>query len=71
MAMKANSAHGPDGLPVAFFQKFWDRIQAVIMPMLQEFYIGTLVMSRLNFGVITLIPKVLGPQISANLGRLR
>jgi hypothetical protein len=31
------------------------------MPMFQEFYIGTLVMSRLNFGVITLIPKIVGP----------
>ena len=30
------------------------------MPMFQEFYIGTLVMSRLNFGVVTLIPKVVG-----------
>ena len=30
------------------------------MPMFQEFYTGTLVMSRLNFGVITLIPKVVG-----------
>jgi hypothetical protein len=28
--------------------------------MFQEFYIGTLVMSRLNYGVITLIPKVVG-----------
>jgi hypothetical protein len=30
------------------------------MPMFQEFYAGTLAMSRLNFGVITLIPKVVG-----------
>jgi hypothetical protein len=30
------------------------------MPMFQEFYIGILVMSRLNFGVITLIPKIVG-----------
>jgi hypothetical protein len=28
--------------------------------MFQEFYTGTLVMSHLNFGVITLIPKVVG-----------
>jgi hypothetical protein len=58
--MKADSAPGLDGIPVIFFQKIWERIQAVIMPMLQEFYIGTLVMSRLNFGVITLIPKIVG-----------
>jgi hypothetical protein len=30
------------------------------MPMFQEFYTGTLVMSRLNYGVIMLIPKVVG-----------
>jgi hypothetical protein len=32
----------------------------MIMPMFQEFYIGTLVMSWLNFGVITLILKIVG-----------
>jgi hypothetical protein len=58
--MKACSAPGPDGLPVVFFQKFWDHLKTVIMPMFQEFYTGTLVMSRLNFGVINLIPKVTG-----------
>jgi hypothetical protein len=47
-----------NGLPVIFFQKFWEKIQAVIMPMFQEFYIETLDMSRLNYGVITLIPKI-------------
>jgi hypothetical protein len=60
MEMKVDSTPGPDGIPIIFFQKFWERIQAVIMPMFQEFYIGTLVMSRLNFGVITLIPKIVG-----------
>ena len=33
MGMKANSAPGPDGLPVSFLQKFWGCIEAVIMPM--------------------------------------
>ena len=60
MEMKANSAPGPDGLPVIFFQKFWEDIKAVLMPTFQEFYIGTLVMSRLNFGMVTLIHKIVG-----------
>ncbi|KAK1618982.1 hypothetical protein QYE76_024499 [Lolium multiflorum] len=58
--MKASSAPGPDGLPVVFFQKFWAKLQETIMPMFQEFYVGTLDMGRLNYGVITLIPKVVG-----------
>jgi hypothetical protein len=68
MGMKSNSAPGPDGFPVVFFQRFWEKIQAAILPMFQEFYVGTLDMGRLNFGVITLIPKLVGPRISANLG---
>ncbi|KAE8786138.1 hypothetical protein D1007_40041 [Hordeum vulgare] len=59
-SMKACSAPGPDGLPVIFFQRFWETMRPVIMPMFQEFYIGTLHMGRINFGVIDLIPKVVG-----------
>ncbi|XP_071677031.1 uncharacterized protein [Lolium perenne] len=58
--MKPSSAPGLDGLPVVFFQKFWAKLQETIMPMFQEFYVGTLDMGRLNYGVITLIPKVVG-----------
>ena len=57
-SMKVGSAPGPDGLSVAFFQKFWTVIHPVVMPLFHEFYIGTLDMVRLNFGVITLIPKI-------------
>ena len=60
MEMKANSAPGPDGLPVVFFKTFWDEMKGLIMPMFQEFYIGTLVISRLNFGVVTLFPEIVG-----------
>ncbi|KAE8767138.1 putative NOT transcription complex subunit VIP2 [Hordeum vulgare] len=59
-SMKACSAPGPDGLPVIFFHRFWETMRPVIMPMFQEFYIGTLDMGRINFGVIALIPKVVG-----------
>jgi hypothetical protein len=53
-SMKAGSAPGPDSLPVAFFQKFWNVLKPVIMPMFHKFYIGTFDMSHINFGVITL-----------------
>ncbi|XP_020193058.1 uncharacterized protein [Aegilops tauschii subsp. strangulata] len=58
-SMKACSAPGPDGLPVVFFQKFWEILRPVIMPMFHEFYIA-LDMARINYGVISLIPKVVG-----------
>ena len=51
---------GPDGLPVAFFQKFWTVIHPVVMPLFHEFYIGSLDMSCLNYAIISLIPKVFG-----------
>ena len=47
-------------MTVALFQKFWNVLKRVIMPMFHEFYIGTFDMARINFGVITLIPKVVG-----------
>ncbi|KAE8806951.1 putative NOT transcription complex subunit VIP2 [Hordeum vulgare] len=59
-SIKACSAPGPDGLPVIFFQRFWETMRLVIMPTFQEFFIGTLVMGRINFGVVALIPKVVG-----------
>ncbi|KAE8819993.1 hypothetical protein D1007_02175 [Hordeum vulgare] len=59
-SMKACLAQGPDGLPVVFFQKLWEILCPVIMPMFHEFYIGTLDMGRINFGAIALIPKVVG-----------
>ncbi|KAE8767428.1 hypothetical protein D1007_61195 [Hordeum vulgare] len=58
--MKACSAPGPDGLLVVFFQRFWETMRPVIMPMFHEFYIGTLDMGRINFGAIALIPKLVG-----------
>ncbi|KAE8791846.1 Heparanase-like protein 2 [Hordeum vulgare] len=59
-SMKAWSAPGPDGLPVVFFQRFWEALRPIIMPMFHEFYIGTLDMGRIYYGVIALIPKVVG-----------
>ncbi|KAE8790032.1 hypothetical protein D1007_35712 [Hordeum vulgare] len=59
-SMKACSAPGSDGLPVVFFERFWENLCPLIKPIFHEFYIGTLDMGRINFGVISLIPKVVG-----------
>lgn len=58
MEMKVNSAPGPNGFSVTFFQKFWDITQGDLMCMFQDFWEGQLDIKRLNFGVITLVPKI-------------
>ena len=58
--MNSASAPGPDGLPVAFFKTFWPTIKHEVMALFEEFYSGTMDLGRLNYGVVTLIPKVPG-----------
>jgi hypothetical protein len=56
--LKHNSALGPDGLPAEFFQEFWDTIKNEIWNMCDDFTKGMLDTERLNYGLVTLIPKV-------------
>jgi hypothetical protein len=56
----AEGAPGPDGLSFLFFQKFWDIIKNDIISLFQDFYTGDLDLTRLNFALLTLIPKELG-----------
>jgi hypothetical protein len=56
--LKHNSAPGPDGLPAEFFQDFWDIIKKEIWNLCDDFSKGILDIERLNYGLITLIPKV-------------
>jgi hypothetical protein len=49
---------GPDGLPFLFYQKFWDSIKDDLYNMFLEFHRGGLDLFRLNFAMLTLIPKV-------------
>uniref|UniRef100_A0A0A9H5S4 Reverse transcriptase domain-containing protein n=1 Tax=Arundo donax TaxID=35708 RepID=A0A0A9H5S4_ARUDO len=56
--MEVNKAAGPDSIPVEFFQKCWDIIKEDIIKLFQGFYDGTLDVSHLNYGIITLLPKV-------------
>jgi hypothetical protein len=59
-SMKVDLAPGPDGLPVAFFKRFWGILKGPILGMLNDFALGRVDVSRLNFGILTLIPKVKG-----------
>jgi hypothetical protein len=53
--MEKNTAPGPDHMPVEFYQSGWEIIK---QDMLQEFGAHKLQVERLNYGVITLIPKL-------------
>ena len=56
--MEHNKAPSPDGFPAEFYQKFWNTIKGDLMQMFHDLYAGDLPLFSLNFGVITLIPKV-------------
>ncbi|WVZ53557.1 LOW QUALITY PROTEIN: hypothetical protein U9M48_004480 [Paspalum notatum var. saurae] len=56
--LEHNKAPGPDGFPLEFYQVFWNVIKTDLMALFDEFHKGNLALNRLNFGNITLIPKV-------------
>jgi hypothetical protein len=54
----SEGAPPPDGLPFLFYQKFWEYIKEYICDLVKEFQVGNLDLFRLNFALLTLIPKV-------------
>jgi hypothetical protein len=56
--MEKNMAAGPDGIPIEFYQFSWEYIKEDILEMFSDFHVGVLDISRINYGVITLLPKV-------------
>ena len=56
--MKENTAPGPDGFSVTFYKQCWEFVKGELMRMIHDFYMGSLDIGRLNYGVITLVPKV-------------
>ncbi|KAK1614885.1 hypothetical protein QYE76_020402 [Lolium multiflorum] len=57
-SMKVDTAPGPDGFPVIFFKRFWALVKPYILAILNGFALGRVDIARLNFGVLTLIPKI-------------
>jgi hypothetical protein len=55
--MKVNSALGLDDFTIRVFRSFWDQVKGHVVQMLNKFYRGELNLSRLNYGLISLIPK--------------
>uniref|UniRef100_A0A453BTS4 Reverse transcriptase domain-containing protein n=1 Tax=Aegilops tauschii subsp. strangulata TaxID=200361 RepID=A0A453BTS4_AEGTS len=58
--MDVNRAPGPGNIPAEFYQHCLDIVKSDIMRLFSHFYAGTLDVQRLNYGVITLLPKVSG-----------
>ena len=56
--MEKNKAAGPDRIPIEFYQCCWNIIKEDIMDLFSEFPQGLLNVSRLNYGIITLLPKI-------------
>jgi hypothetical protein len=57
MNMKRNTAPGPDHIPIEFYQVCREFIKEDILNLFQGFWTHSLDVDRLNYGVITLIPK--------------
>ncbi|WVZ60404.1 hypothetical protein U9M48_010431 [Paspalum notatum var. saurae] len=53
-----NKAAGPDQIPIEFYQTCWEIIKDDVVKMFNDFHQNLMEDSRLNYGIITLLPKV-------------
>ena len=60
--MGSFKALGPDGIPTAFYQKFWPTVKTDILNMVKAFFHSGFLLRSLNHTYITLIPKVPTPE---------
>jgi hypothetical protein len=58
--MKTNTAPGLDGLPVIFYKTLCPLVKRGILHILNDFVLGCINIARLNFGILSLKPKVPG-----------
>ena len=64
----SEGAPGPDGLSFLFLQEFWETIKQDVMALYDDCHAGNLDIYRLNFAMITLIPK---EEDATNMRKLR
>lgn len=56
--MGKNTAPGPDNIPVEFYQECWEIIRSDMCDLIDDLFNEHLDMSRLNYGLVTLLPKL-------------
>jgi hypothetical protein len=56
--MRVNRALGPDNIHVESYQHCWEFVKGDIFNLFTDFHSGTLDIRRINYGIITLLPKV-------------
>jgi hypothetical protein len=56
--MEKNKTAGPDKIPIEFYQVCWEIVRDDIMRLFLDFHEGKVDISRINYGVITWLPKV-------------
>lgn len=56
--MEKNKAPGPDKISIEFYQCCWDIVKHDIVALFNDFHDGRSDISRLNYGIITLLPKI-------------
>ena len=55
--MEHNKAPGQNGFPAEFYQSFWEIIKTDLMVMFVQLRAGNMPLFKINFGIITLLPK--------------
>ncbi|KAE8814708.1 retrotransposon unclassified [Hordeum vulgare] len=61
-SMDSDRAHGPDNIPAEFYKHCWDFVKNDMIKLFEAFHNNSLDVARLNYGVITLLPKLNGPK---------
>jgi hypothetical protein len=56
--MEHNKGPGLDDFPAEFYQFIWEIVKPDLMSLFYEFHARRLPIHSLNFGVITLLPKI-------------
>ena len=65
-SLKPFKALVPDGLHAGFFQKFWPVVRDSVIEEVKEVFVSKKVLDYLNRTLITLIPKIQGPETLGN-----